>query len=119
MMPGFLNMDDEEPEPLTLGSGLKTRTPRARVHVDADAAARVGQAHGFTRTTSTVPPAIGPRRGRPPLNENMTYWRIYIAPDLRDELNALRDQEGRRLNDLLRDMLEAYRNNHAEDLRIR
>ncbi|WP_269429370.1 hypothetical protein [Paracoccus sanguinis] len=39
----------------------------------------------------------------------MTYWRIYVSPTLRDELNILRDQEGRRLNDLLRDMLAAYR----------
>ena len=43
------------------------------------------------------------------MNEAMTYWRIYIAPELRDELNALRDEEGRRLNDVLRDMLKAYK----------
>jgi hypothetical protein len=38
----------------------------------------------------------------------MTYWRIYVSPDLREQLNALRDKEGRRLNDVLQDMLDAY-----------
>lgn len=38
----------------------------------------------------------------------MTYWRIYVREDLREALNSLRDQEGRRLNDLLEDMLQAY-----------
>lgn len=112
MMAGFLNLDDDPSEVPTIGSGLKNKPPRARHDVDAAAAERVGEAHGFTRTTSPRAPVVhaqAPRRGRPPLNETMTYWRIYIAPDLRDELNALRDLEGRRLNDLLRDMLEAYK----------
>ena len=76
--------------------------------IDRGAVARAGEAHGFTRTTD-APVPTGARRGRPPLNEQMTYWRIYVSPTLRDELNILRDQEGRRLNDLLRDMLAAYR----------
>lgn len=116
-MAGFLNLDDDQPEAAPtdgtlIGAGLKKKAQRQRHEVDAAAAERVGEAHGFTRTTSARAPLAHvqpPRRGRPPLNETMTYWRIYIAPDLRDELNALRDQEGRRLNDLLRDMLEAYK----------
>ena len=39
----------------------------------------------------------------------MTYWRIYLSSALRDELNQLRDEEGRRLNDVIEDMLKAYR----------
>ena len=116
-MVGFLNLDDDPPDldptdARMIGAGLKKKGPRERHEVDAAAAERVGEAHGFTRTTSTrapLAPVPPPRRGRPPLNETMTYWRIYIAPDLRDELNALRDQESRRLNDLLRDMLDAYK----------
>ena len=116
-MAGFLNLDDgqldlDQPDLPAIGAGLKKRAHRVHHNVDTAAAERVGEAHGFTRTTSArapLAPAQSPRRGRPPLNEAMTYWRIYIAPDLRNELNALRDQEGRRLNDLLRDMLDAYK----------
>lgn len=107
-MAGFLNMDDDEPDLPRIGAGLKKKSSD-RPEVDAAAAARVGEAHGFTRTTNSPPVFQPPRRGRPPLNESMTYWRIYVAPDLRAELNALRDTEGRRLNDLLRDMLEVYK----------
>lgn len=108
MMAGFLNLNEDPLETRSLGAGLKARGTKPRLAVDAAAAARAGEAHGFTRTTDASPPA-GPRRGRPPLNEDMTYWRIYISPSLRDELNALRDSEGRRLNDVLEDMLTAYR----------
>jgi hypothetical protein len=44
----------------------------------------------------------------------MTYWRIYVSSDLRNQLNELRDQEGRRLNDVLADMLAAYENGKAK-----
>lgn len=107
MMAGFLNLNEDPLETRSLGAGLKARGTKPRLTVDAAAAARAGEAHGFTRTTDTIPYA-GPRRGRPPLSEDMTYWRIYISPRLRDELNALRDSEGRRLNDVLEDMLRAY-----------
>lgn len=56
------------------------------------------------RTTSQKPK----RRGRPPKGENMSYWRVYVAPALRDKLSAMRSDEGRRLNDILQDMLAAY-----------
>ena len=39
----------------------------------------------------------------------MTYWRVYVSAELREELNKLRDEEGRRLDDVLVDTLEAYR----------
>jgi hypothetical protein len=107
-MAGFLNLDDDPLGTASLGSGLKFRGTAPKPAIDRGAVARAGEAHGFTRTTD-APVPTGARRGRPPLNEQMTYWRIYVSPTLRDELNILRDQEGRRLNDLLRDMLAAYR----------
>lgn len=113
MMAGtFLNLGDDDqedaPEP-KIGAGLKRKKKDPRPRADAEAVAAAGRANGFNRTTGTVQSASAPRRGRPPLNENMTYWRIYVSADLRNQLNDLRDKEGRRLNDLLEDMLEAYR----------
>lgn len=106
MMAGkFLNLD-EQPK---VGSALKGKPSGARDKIDRDAVAKAGRAHGFDRTTAPAPASDAPRRGRPPLNEEMTYWRIYLPPSLRDELSALRDQEGRRLSDLLEDMLKAYK----------
>ncbi|TRD15229.1 hypothetical protein [Palleronia caenipelagi] len=115
MMVGkFLNLDDDTPP---IGQGLKKKPKRPVQTVDRAAIAETGKAHGFDRTTTTPPPAqdITPqaRRGRPPLNEEMTYWRIYVSPALRNDLNKLRDQEGRRLNDLLEDMLKAYRSQRS------
>lgn len=120
MMAGkFLNLDDDDtPRPsAAIGAGLKKKAKPKRDRADTKAVARAGEAHGFTRATQPQPvrakkPKLepdAPRRGRPPLKQDMTYWRIYIASDLRDELNALRDKEGRRLNDVLRDMLKAYK----------
>ena len=109
-MSKFLNLDDVDPmQPSQLGGGLKKRKTRSHQPSDKSAVARAGEAHGFTRATGPEKKPTTLRRGRPPLNETMTYWRIYISPDLRDELNALRDQEGRRLNDVLKDMLKQYK----------
>jgi len=106
MMAGkFLNLD-ERPK---IGSGLKKKVAAPRGQIDREAVAETGRAHGFDRTTAPSLDADAPRRGRPPLNEDMTYWRIYLPPSLRDELSALRDEEGRRLSDLLEDMLKAYK----------
>jgi hypothetical protein len=118
MVGKFLNLDDDAPTPsATLGAGLKKKEKPKRDRADPQAVARAGEAHGFTRSSGAPPVRVSkprlepekPRRGRPPLNEQMTYWRIYVAPELRDELNALRDKEGRRLNDVLQDMLKAYK----------
>ena len=119
----FLNLsDDDEDEALEpkIGAGLKRKKKRARPRADPEAVAAAGRANGFNRSTEASKPsrevsrpASTPRRGRPPLNEDMTYWRIYISPDLRNQLNALRDEENRRLNDVLADMLVAYRNGKA------
>ena len=120
MVGKFLNLDDDDTQgaPVTIGAGLKKKPRPQRDRADAKAVARAGEAHGFTRATQPQPvkktqkrslEPEKPRRGRPPLNEPMTYWRIYVAPELRDELNALRDAEGRRLNDVLKDMLAAYK----------
>ncbi len=102
----FLNLGDEEPK---IGTGLKKKPRTTHARVNPQAIARAGEAHGFTRSTEPADNISSTRRGRPPLNEGMTYWRIYISPQLRDQLNSLRDQEGRRLNDVLQDMLAAYR----------
>lgn len=112
MVSNFLNLEDDDEKPaadIKIGAGLKSKPKQLRAKADKKAVARAGEAHGFTRTTEPASAASPPRRGRPPLNEDMTYWRIYIASDLRDELNHLRDTEGRRLNDVLEDMLAAYK----------
>jgi len=108
----FLNIDDDDLDFAArpkIGAGLKNKTKKPRPRADVEAVAEAGKAHGFDRTTEAAVPAQGQRRGRPPLNQDMTYWRIYVSSDLRHELNQLRDEEGRRLNDVLVDMLAAYR----------
>lgn len=109
----FLNLnDDDQDEAIEpkIGAGLKLKKKSSRPRADAEAVAAAGRANGFNRSTETTQPPPSPRRGRPPLNEDMTYWRIYVSSDLRNQLNELRDQEGRRLNDVLADMLAAYQN---------
>lgn len=111
----FLNFDkddQEEAQEPKIGAGLK-RKKGAHPRVDTEAVAAAGRANGFNRPTDISLPSSAPRRGRPPLNEGMTYWRIYISADLRSQLSALRDQEGRRLNDVLADMLATYQNRQA------
>lgn len=109
----FLNLSDDDkveaPEP-KIGAGLKSKKRSSRQRADAEAVAAAGRANGFNRSTDTEQPPPAPRRGRPPLNDDMTYWRIYVSSDLRNQLNELRDKEGRRLNDVLADMLVAYQN---------
>ena len=110
----FLNLSDDDQEEAVepkIGAGLKRKTKISRPRADAEAVAAAGRANGFNRSTDTAQPLPAPRRGRPPLNEDMTYWRIYVSSDLRNQLNDLRDQEGRRLNDVLADMLKAYQGN--------
>ena len=112
----FLNLSDDDqaeaPQP-KLGAGLKRKKKSSRPRADAEAVAAAGRANGFNRSTNTAQPSPATRRGRPPLNEDMTYWRIYVSSDLRNQLNDLRDQEGRRLNDVLADMLAAYEDRKA------
>ncbi|MEJ6399544.1 hypothetical protein [Yoonia sp. 208BN28-4] len=112
MANSFLNLDDDDEKPETdvkIGAGLKSKPKTSRAKPDKDAVAKAGEAHGFTRSTEPSAVSTSPRRGRPPLNEDMTYWRIYLSSALRNELNQLRDEEGRRLNDVIEDMLKAYR----------
>tara|TARA_B100000945_G_scaffold255310_1_gene212495 strand:+ start:273 stop:626 length:354 start_codon:yes stop_codon:yes gene_type:complete len=107
----FLNLSDNDQEEAPvpkIGAGLKRKKKASRPRADAEAVAAAGRANGFNRSTDTAQPSPAPRRGRPPLNEDMTYWRIYVSSDLRNRLNELRDQEGRRLSDVLADMLAAY-----------
>jgi len=105
----FLNLDQDASQ---IGAGLSKLKKVKRPQRDKEAVAKAGEKHGFTRSTGDAP--AGMRRGRPPLNEPMTYWRIYLRQDLRDELNELRDSEHRRLNDLLEDMLQAYKATKAQ-----
>lgn len=112
MANSFLNLDDDDGKPSTnisIGAGLKSKPKAPRARADRDAVAKAGEAHGFTRSTEPTPVASYPRKGRPPLNQDMTYWRIYLSRSLRHELNQIRDSEGRRLNDVLEDMLAAYK----------
>lgn len=117
MMAGtFLNLSDDDQQAASepkIGAGLKRKKKSARPRADAEAVAAAGRANGFNRSTDTAQAASAPRRGRPPLNEDMTYWRIYVSSDLRNRLNTLRDEEGRRLNDVLADMLAAYQTGKA------
>lgn len=112
----FLNLNDDDqdeaPEP-KIGAGLKRKKKGSRPRADAEAVAAAGRKNGFNRSTDTVQSSPALRRGRPPLNEDMTYWRIYVSSDLRNQLNELRDKEGRRLNDVLADMLTAYQDGKA------
>ena len=108
----FLNLNDDDQEEAPeqkIGAGLKRKKKGSRPRADAEAVAAAGRKNGFNRSTDTVQSLPAPRRGRPPLNEDMTYWRIYVSTDLRNQLNEMRDEEGRRLNDVLADMLDAYR----------
>jgi len=110
----FLNLgedDQEEALELKIGAGLKRKKKSSRPRADTEAVAAAGRANGFNRSTDIAQSSPAPRRGRPPLNEDMTYWRIYVSSDLRNQLNELRDKEGRRLNDVLADMLQAYQRN--------
>lgn len=112
----FLNLSDDDHEEKSepkIGAGLKRKVKASRPRADTEAVAAAGRANGFNRSTDTAQPSPAPRRGRPPLNEDMTYWRIYVSSDLRNQLNELRDQEGRRLNDVLADMLTAYQDGKA------
>ena len=110
MTGSFLNMDDDETSPdidNNIGSSLKAkRTVRARA--DVVAVAEAGAANGFSRTTGSAIEKAVVRQGRPPSKENMTYWRIYINENLRERLNKIRDDEVRRLNDVLEAMSSAY-----------
>ncbi len=119
-MAGFLNLgddDENEPEPAEtaspIGSGLlnkkKNRSNNRTIsRADIEAVSSEG---GFSRRTSSITVKSENeafKRGRPPLNEDMCYWRIYIKPALRKELSELSRSEDRRLNDLLEDMRRAY-----------
>ena len=109
----FLNLSDDDQDEAVkpkIGAGLKRKKKTSRPRADTEAVAAAGRANGFNSSTETTQLPPSPRRGRPPLNEDMIYWRIYVSSKLRDELSALRDEEGRRLNDVIADMLVAYRN---------
>ena len=89
MANSFLNLDEDDGKPETdikIGAGLKSKPKVTRAKPDKNAVAKAGEAHGFTRSTEPTAVSKPPRRGRPPLNEDMTYWRIYLSSKLRDEL---------------------------------
>jgi hypothetical protein len=112
-MSGFFDLDNGEE--LAVGKGIlraKSDTkPKSKRHeVNKEQLEQVGERTGFSRRVSSDEgavdePALARRRGRPPINEEMTYWRIYIKPSVRDRLCKLRDERGVRLNDLIEEML--------------
>ena len=77
-----------------IGAGLKRKTKVSCPRADIEAVAAARCANGFNRSTDASQPSPAPKRGRPPLNEDMTYWRIYVSSDLRNQLNELRHEEG-------------------------
>ena len=111
MTSSFLNLDDDQDDiSPVIGAGIKSKPKKIRGKTDIVAVAQAGAENGFTRRTepSATTENLGPRLGRPPLKEDMIYWRIYLPSSLRKELNDLRDEEGRRLSDVIDDMLTAY-----------
>jgi hypothetical protein len=115
-MSSFFDLTDEEPNNKApnpkIGSALKKEKLKTRnVVPKPEVLDKVAERSGFDRkVNSEKGQNIARRRGRPPLNEEMTYWRIYLKPSVRDKLCLLRDSKGIRLNDLLEDILEAYEN---------
>ncbi len=109
-MTGFLNLD-EDGGGTRIGDQLRGRPGKAKVdRAKFDGVAAISERHGFGRgTRDGTGTAVAPRRmGRPPLNQDMGYWRIYVSPELRGRLTETSSREGRRLNDLLEDALAAY-----------
>jgi len=86
-MTGFLNLDEDGAD-TRIGDGLKGQPKRAKAdRTKFSEVAIIGAQHGFTRGTGDRETAITSHRpGRPPLNQNMGYWRIYISPELRRRL---------------------------------
>ena len=109
-MSGFFDLEDNDGE--TIGQGLlkknqKNNGIKEGMNINTDELQKVGDRTGFSRKiTESSEPSIARRRGRPSLNEEMTYWRIYVKPSVRDSLCKLRDQKGVRLNDLLEQLLQ-------------
>ncbi len=109
-MTGFLDLDGDG-DGTRIGDGLRGRPGKAKVdRTKFDEVAAVSERHGFGRGTRDGPQTDAtPRRmGRPPLNQDMGYWRIYVSPELRSRLTETSRRERRRLNDLLEDALAAY-----------
>ena len=112
-MSGFFDLDDGEQA--EVGSGIlkaksNTKSSVKQYRVDKTQLEQVGERTGFSRRVAgdddaMNKPSLARRRGRPPINEEMTYWRIYIKPSVRDKLCELRDERGVRLNDLIEEML--------------
>ena len=112
-MAKFLNLDDDAgPDMAKIGQKLKAKTSTpAPPKIETDVVEQVASEHGFERTAKPKqkPAPPKPKLGRPALNEDMTYWTIYLSADLRDWLERPREAKNyRRLNDLLDDMREAY-----------
>lgn len=115
-MAGFFTLDEGENDEPELGRPIgealvRANSSRKKIPVDTDELQKVGDRTGFSRMTGqdfVAANEVQPRRGRPPRNEEMTYWRVYIKPSLRDKLSKLRDERGVRMNDLIEAMYESY-----------
>lgn len=109
-MSGFFDIDEDGPK--QVGSGLldrkiKTRHSAKQHKVNTEDLEEVGNRTGFSRLAGGGEEVYPARlRGRPPLNEEMTYWRVYIKPSVRDALCKIRDERGIRLNDVIEKLLQ-------------
>jgi len=112
-MAKFLNLDTEPAEEISkIGQKLKSKkAPTKPQKIETEAVEQVATEQGYDRTAKPRRQAAPakPKLGRPALNEDMTYWKIYLSADLRDWLEHTREaKKYRRLNDLLEDMRDAY-----------
>jgi len=100
-----IEKDEEIP---VVGGALKSRSRKPRPAVSKKAAQEVGEATGFNRDTGQK--KAERKRGRPasPRGGDMGYWRIYIDEDLRDRIQALSQEKGIRVNDIIADAMALY-----------
>lgn len=120
-MSKFLKMDDgpAEPDISKIGSKLRAKQkPVPTPVVRSEIVEQVAKDQGYARTakvsdrTSTKTETPKPKLGRPSLNEDMVYWKIYLSAEMRQWLEETRGaQKYRRLNDLLEDMRLSFEGN--------
>lgn len=119
----FLNKKAPKQQPdstLEIGDGLKRKLAERsnKPKVDKNKLTDISREQGYDRSvsTETIAQPMYPKLGRPRINEDMVYWRIYLRPELRANLEDLRQNDGhRRLNDLLEEMLDAYMDRKRPD----
>lgn len=112
-MAKFLNLDESGADDIAkIGQKLKARKPAsAPKKVQSEVVEKVATEQGYERpvTPRKKPEPKKPKLGRPPVGEDMTYWKIYLSSEMRDWMETTRAaKKYRRLNDLLEDMRTAF-----------